>query len=108
MPTCTSGTSGDVEAATHAGEGYATGGLVRGGSRGGERAAERGHVEDAAPVRHEPPVVERRARVEDERAGRLRVLHALDRRAGVAALGVVAGGEDDGDRGARGGRQIDA
>ena len=56
----------------------------------GERVAERGDVEDAAAVRHEPAVAQRRARVEDERAGCLRVGDPVDRRARVAALRVVA------------------
>ena len=39
--------------------------------------------------------MQRSPRVEDERAGRLGVLDAVDRRAGVAALGVVARREHD-------------
>ncbi len=48
----------------------------------------RGDVQDAAAVRHDDPARPRRARVEDERAGRLRALDPLDRRAAVAARGV--------------------
>src|SRR4051794_19717759 len=76
MPTFTSAT-GDVRPEPHAGEIYASDGLVRGGSRRLHRVPAADDVEDAAAVRDETPVVQRRACVEHERAGGLRGLDAL-------------------------------
>src|SRR3989454_7255684 len=81
---------GDVAAESHAGEMYARRSVVCGGTCGGDRLAERGHVEDPAAVRDEASVVQRRAGMEDECARGLGVRDAFDRRAGVAALRVVA------------------
>ena len=67
-----------------------------------------GDVQDPAAVRDEPVAAQRRAGVEDERAGRLGLLDAGDRRAGVAALRVVARGEHDGDRGVGRRGELDA
>src|SRR4051794_17349559 len=99
MPTFTSAIR-DVPPVAHAGEIYAGDGVVRGSSRGGDRVSRPDHVQHAAAVRHELPVLQRRSRVEDERPRRLGVLDAGDRRAGVAALRVFAAREDDGDGGA--------
>src|SRR5881397_948179 len=96
MPTTISD-MGDVATELHAGEIYACCGVICGSARSGDRVAERGDVEDASAVRDEPPVVQRRAGIEDERARGLGVGDALDWRAGVAALRVVATGEHDRD-----------
>ena len=93
-------TGGDVGAVLHAGEIYAARRVVGGASCFLDARAQADDIEDAAAVRDEPPVVQGRPGVEDERAGRLRVLDSLDRGPGVAARGVVAGGEHDGHGGA--------
>src|SRR5437762_9364562 len=97
MPTTGSGI-GDVPAKSHAGEIYAYCRVVGGAARVRERVAERRDVEDAAAVRDEPPVVQCRAGVEDERPRLFRRGDAVDWRAGVPALRVVAAGEHDRDR----------
>src|SRR4029077_1175189 len=82
-----SGIRGDVGPEAHAAEIYAPGRVVGRASRRLDRGARADDVEDAAAVRHELPVVQRRARVEHERAGRFRLLDPLDRRAAVVAAG---------------------
>src|SRR3954451_7347997 len=99
MPTTVSG-MGDVATELHSGEIYARGGLVCGGPRIRDGRAERCDIEDAAPVRHEAPIVERGTGMEDEGACRFRIGDAGDRRRAVGALGVVAACENDRDCGA--------
>src|SRR5436190_9202714 len=84
----------------HAGEIYVCRRVVRSASSLGDGRPEADDVEDAAAVRDETPVVEGRARMEDEGSCRLRFLDSVDRRARVAPLGVVAAGDHDGHRGA--------
>src|SRR5207247_5899119 len=92
MPTTISD-MGDVATEPHAGEIYVCCGVICGSTRIGDRVAERGDVENASTVRDEPPVVQRRAGMEDERARGLGVGDALDWRADVAALRILASGE---------------
>src|SRR5579862_9331586 len=99
MPTSVSG-MGDVVAELHAGEMYAGRRLVGGSTRGVDRIGDAGDVQDPAAVRHEPTGVQGRARMEDERAERLRLRDAVDGGAAVSASGVLAACEDDRDRGA--------
>ncbi len=75
--------------------------VVRSSSRRGDRLADSDDVQDAPAVRHELPVVECRAGVEDERAGCLRIVDALDRRALVGRGWIVAAREHDRHRRAR-------
>src|SRR5690348_15025615 len=91
--------SRDVRPEVHAGEIYACRGVVGRGSRRLERVTYADDVEDPSPIRDELPIVERRPRVEDERAGGLSVLDALDRRAPVAAFRVLAARDDERHRG---------
>src|SRR5215831_13127357 len=100
MPTSgPSAIGGDVRPEVHAGEIYASGRLVGSASCGLGRRADADDVQDPAAVRDEPTVVEGGAGMEDERAGRLCVLDALDRSAAVGALGVLAARDHDGDGG---------
>src|SRR5438552_15739369 len=84
----TSGT--DVLAELHSGEIYACDARVRRGTRVGDRGASADDVEDAAAVRDEARILDRRARVEDDCALGLRVGHSLDRRARLAAPRITA------------------
>src|SRR4051812_36981562 len=79
MPTLTSATC-DVLAVAHAGEMYAVDGAVCGGTCSCHRLAAADDVQDSAAVRDGAAVLERRAGVKDERAGRLGLGDALDRR----------------------------
>src|SRR5919109_4085222 len=88
--------SRDVAAEAHSGERDQVAGCIGTLSRLVQGGCERGHVEHASAVRQEPPLSHRRARVEDERPGRLCRFDALDRRACVGPLRVVPSGEDDG------------
>ena len=67
-----------------------------------------GDGEDPPTVRDDPVTVQRGACVEDERTGRLGLLDAVDRRALVAALGIVARRDHDCHGRVVGGRELDA
>src|SRR6185295_1710189 len=54
------------------------------------------HVEDAPPGRDELAVAQRRARVEDERAGRAGHLDAADRDAALRVVRIAGRGQDNG------------
>src|SRR5438067_396687 len=100
MPTTGASATCNVRPEAHAGEIYARRGVVGRGSGRLDGGADADDVEDPPAIRHEPPVVERCPRVEDERAGRLGVLDPVDRRAAVAALGVLTACDHDSDGGA--------
>src|SRR3954451_6989137 len=85
MPTTVSG-MGDVATELHSGEIYARGGFVCGGPRILDCRAERRHIEDAAAVRHEAPIVECGPGMKDEGARRLRLGDAVDRCPAVSAV----------------------
>src|SRR4051794_2107850 len=99
MPTTVSGI-GDVATELHAGEIYARGGFICGGSGVRECRAGRSDVEDPARVRHEAAVMECGAGMEDECTGGLRVADPVDGRPGVGSRGVVGACQDDRDCGA--------
>src|SRR4029079_13119928 len=93
------GPEGDVVPVAHAAEGNQARRLVGARPRGPNVFAGRGHGEDAPAVGDELATVPRRPCVEDERAGRLGVLDAGDRRPAVAPLRVGAAGKHDRDGG---------
>src|SRR5689334_7903102 len=94
-----SGIGGDVAPEMHAGEIYVRGSGVGRGSRLLDRRPGSDDVQDATAVRDQPTVVQRGSGVEDVRAVRLGRLDAVDRRPLVAALGILAAREHDGDSG---------
>src|SRR5579864_5473530 len=97
MPTTASGTGSDVAAELHVGEIYVRCGRIRGGTCGRNGVAESGDAEDPAAVGDEPAVSECGAGMEHERARGLGIGNAVDRRARVAALRIVARRDDHGD-----------
>src|SRR5579862_3048698 len=98
MPTRAVSATCDVRAEMHAREIYARRRVVGSPSRRLDGLADADDVEDPAAVRDEPPAVECRPRMEDERTGRLRSFHAFDRGAAVSALRVLVPGDYDRDR----------
>src|ERR671935_394294 len=83
----------DVSAEAHPRERDQRHGLVDGPAGSGDVVPDRSHVENPAAVRHELSAAAGGAGVEHERSQSLRVLDSFDRRAAVAVLGIVAGGE---------------